>query len=261
MRGATGELSADRVVAQLGRLLKLIGLLEDRGLRRDRVVADRSAWAFTQLGLGSVVARLAPLEPRGGADWDLLGRVPTMVLGGFRHVQERQGLPPGWDEAAAEAGAGAANGAGVTSDEALVLRVVVDDRITDFLEVTQQHAAGLRAAAKTQRHSLGSVVGTLASANTRRRTAGLWTDADDRRVGIRLTPELAADIGRFLPARVQISGELARNSAGQVLSVRAEKISRVVRSQLRLVDSFGTASGHLDGLNPSEYLDAAGGWS
>jgi len=105
------------------------------------------------------------------------------------------------------------------------------------------------------------VIGTLASANTRSRRAGLWTDLDDRRVEVRLSKEQAARIGRFLPSRVQVYGELARNAAGQLLSVKAADIVSMQAMRPRLVDSFGVARGHLEGHTPTEYLDAAGGWS
>lgn len=261
LRGEPAQLDARQVISQLGNVLKLVGLLEDGLLKTPRRDADRSSWGFTSLELASVSARCAPIEPRGGADWEHISRATLALVDGFAKAGAEKVLPAGWGEEAATLGAKTAEHLGLTADRAMVLNVYEDGREVRTAEVTHRQAVNLRAASRTRLSSLGSVTGTLASANTRRGLAGLWTDLDDRRVIVRLGSTLSAEIGKHLPSRVQVRGELSRNGAGQLLSVKAEEIVPLDAPVVRLTDTFGIAAGHLGDQSSVEYLDAAGGWS
>lgn len=261
LRGAPAELEAQRVLAQMAELVKLLGLIEDAAVKAVRTDADRSTWGFTRLALGSVTAAFAPIEPRGAATWETLERTPLTLVDGFAHADAATDLPDGWTEESARIGARIAHPLGLSADRAMVLRVLVDGKETRRVEVTHRHSTNLSKAAKARRTSIGSVIGTLASVNTRRKTAGLWTDLDDRLVRVRPPDEQIADIGRYIPQRVQVFGELTRNSAGQVLCVKAERIRLLDRPSLRLVDSAGIARGWLGGEDSVAYLDRVGGWA
>lgn len=261
LRGAPAELEARNVLAQMSELIRLLGQIEDVAIKADRRDGDRSSWGFTRLAVGSVDAALAPIEPRGGADWGVLDRAPLTLVDGFAHASQAEDIPAGWTEESSRTGAKIAKPLGLNADRAMVLRVLVDGNEVRKVEVTRRHHTNLVAAAKARRASVGSALGTLASVNTRRKLAGLWTDLDDRLVRVRLNPDLVANIGEHIGQRVQVAGELTRNSAGQLLSVKADRIEALGRPTLRLVDSFGLASDHLKGEHPVTYLDRVGGWA
>jgi hypothetical protein len=141
------------------------------------------------------------------------------------------------------------------------LALIQGGDVTRKVEVTYRAAVNLKQATSTPRRSIGSLVGVLQTVSTRRgRTAGLWTQRNNRRVTVTLTDEQLADISSWLNHRVRVFGELHRNTDGQPLSVRAKRITPL-ESERRLADSGGIAAGFLEGRSPDEYLEAAGGWS
>ena len=83
LRGSVGDLDAQRVLRDLSHLVTLLGLLEDAQLRKDRQPTSRSTWGFSALGLGSVDAVIAALEPRGGASFEVLDHLPELFVSGF----------------------------------------------------------------------------------------------------------------------------------------------------------------------------------
>lgn len=255
-----GPLSARQVADHLADLVKLLVLAEDAELRRDRMPGDRSLWRFTALAAGSVSSNVVALEPRGGSDWSTLDRVPLRLVEGFAHVQTGHGLPERWDERTARTARKLAQPLGLTADRGMYLELLQGGQVTRETEVTGRAAVNLKQATRTPRRSMGSLVGDLQTVSTRRgRKAGLWTQRGNRRVTVVLTDEQLAEIGSWLN-RVRVFGELHRNSDGQPLSVRAERITPL-ESERRLADSAGIAAGFLEGRSPDGYLEAVGGWS
>jgi hypothetical protein len=256
-----GSLSARQVVDHLTGLVRLLAFAEDAELRRDRAPGDRSLWGFTHLAAGSVSSKVAALEPRGGSDWSALDRVPLRLVDGFEHMETSHGLPERWDERTARTALKLAQPLGPTAERGMHLALIQGGDVTRKVEVTYRAAVNLKQATSTPRRSIGSLVGVLQTVSTRRgRTAGLWTQRNNRRVTVTLTDEQLADIGSWLNHRVRVFGELHRNTDGQPLSVRAKRITPL-ESERRLADSGGIAAGFLEGRSPDEYLEAAGGWS
>ncbi|MDL5160188.1 hypothetical protein [Actinomycetospora termitidis] len=254
-------LPADRVLTQMQLLVQLLGLAEDSTVRKDRRAVDRTSWGFGELGLGSVHARLVPLERAQDTTQDQLNRVPLSVVSGFEHAQRSSDLPSGWGEDLATAGRRVAADLGDDPAHGMTLTLIEEGRPVRSVTITGTAAKNLKRAVDDKRTSTGSVIGTLASINTRRNQAGLWTDLDDRRVSVAIGPVPLADFAENLGLRVLVAGALTRNAVGHVLSIWPDEITRWPRGRRRLTDSAGVARGYLADEGPVEHLERVGGWA
>lgn len=258
LRGRPGDLDAQRVLRDLGKLVDLLGLLEDARLRRERKAESRSTWSFTSLGLGSIEAVIAPLEPRGGASFEVLEHVPEMAVQGFEHVEAAPRVPDGWSDGALRSAAQATQNLGADAAQAMVLTLLVDGRPQRTVEITHRASVNLRAARKAYYSSLGSVIGTLDSVSVHRRNrAGLWTDRGGRRVEVTFRNDQQIEITSMLGRRVEIWGRLSRNASDQALSVQTRSITplRSPAQARPLSELRGIAPDLTGGAEVSEYLE------
>ena len=264
LRGTVADLDAQRVLRDLTHLITLLGLLEDAQLHKDRIPTSRSTWSFNALGLGSVDAVIAPLEPRGGANFEVLDHVPELFVSGFEGVESAPVVPPAWDSRAMREAELATRSLGVSADRGMVLRLLVDGEVRRTVEVTHRAFTNARTALRTRYTSLGSVIGTLDSVSVHKsKRAGLWTDRGGRRVEVRFDPEHLDDVASLLGQRVEVWGRLSRNADDQVLSVQARRFSGLRRPSegRRLAELRGIAPKLTGGEDVERYLEHLRGTS
>lgn len=264
LRGSVADLDAQRVLGDLSHLVELLGLLEDAQLRKDRKPTSRSTWAFSSLGLGSIEAVVAPLEPRGGADFTTLDHLPEVFVAGFEDVESSPRVPAGWNTHAVREAERATRRLGVDAAHAMVLTLLVDGEPRRSVEVTHRAATNARTAIKARFNSVGSVIGTLDSVSVhRRRRAGLWTARDGRRVEIGFGTEHLDDMAKLLGQRVEVWGRLARNADDQVLSVQARRFIGLKQPDegRRLAELRGIAPNLTGGEDVDRYLEGLRGTS
>lgn len=258
LRGRPDDLDAQRGLRDLANLVDLLGLLEDARLRSERKPESRSTWSFTNLGLGSIEAVIAPLEPRGGANFEALERVPEMAVEGFERVEATPRVPDGWSDQALRKAQAATKNLGAGAARAMVLTLLVDGRAKRTVEITHRASVNLRTARKVRYSSLGSVIGTLDSVSVHgRNRAGLWTDRGGRRVEVAFGGGQQEEIASMLGRRVEIWGRLSRNSDDQALSVQARRITplRSASEARPLSELRGIAPDLTAGEQVGEYLE------
>ncbi len=259
-----GSVDAQRVLRDLSHLITLLGLLEDAQLRKDRPPASRSTWSFTALGLGSVDAVLAPLDPRGGADLTVLDRVPELFVAGFEVVESSARVPADWNTRVIREAGLATRNLGTDSAHAMVLTLLVDGQPQRSVEVTHRASVNARTAVQTRFSSLGSVVGTLDSISVHnRKRAGLWTARDGRRVEVTFEAEHLDDVASLLGRQVEVWGRLSRNADDQVLAVQARRFIGLRRpgEGRRLIELRGIAPNLTSGEDVDHYLERLRGTS
>jgi len=264
LRGSVADLDAQRVLRDLVHLIRLLGLLEDTQLRKDREPSSRSTWAFNALGLGSVNAVLAPLEPRGGADSGVLDQVPELFVLGLEDVESSPRVPKGWSIGAVREAARATQNLGTDAAHAMVLTLLVDGEAKRSVEITHRASANAKAAVKARSSSLGSVIGTLDSVSVHKRNrAGLWTARGGRRVEVSFDDDHLDSLATLLGRRVEVWGRLSRNSDDQVLSVQACRFITLQQPDegRRLADLRGIAPNLTGGDEVDVYLERLRGTS
>jgi hypothetical protein len=228
LRGPTGRMSARRVLEDLQQILNLVGELEDAQLGRYAQPRDRSTWSFSRLGVGSVEAVLAPAEPRGRATWADLKHVVFRVVEGYDEAERREVLPDGWTAEAAKPASALARGLGTTTGTGMRLRLLVDGNPVREVEVTRRAGLHLDAAVDVRRESVGSIVGTVGSITVKgRNIAGLWPDRGGPRVPLWFTDEQTSMMRDAFASRVQVSGLVRRNIAGQAVGVTVRRLERL----------------------------------
>ena len=264
LRGSVGDLDAQRVLRDLNHLVTLLGLLEDAQLRKDRQPASRSTWGFSALGLGSVDAVIAALEPRGGASFEVLDHLPELFVAGFADVESAARVPEGWSTHALREAELATRRLGTDAARAMVLTLLVDGQQQRTVEVTHRASTNARTAMKARFNSLGSVIGTLDSVSVhRRKRAGLWTTRGGRRVEVAFEAEQLDDVASLLGQHIEVWGRLSRNADDQVLSVQARRFERLRRPEegRRLSELRGIAPNLTGGVRVDQYLERLRGTS
>lgn len=264
LRGSGADLDAQRVLRDLTHLITLLGLLEDAQLRKDRRPTSRSTWSFNALSLGSVDAVIAPLEPRGGASFEVLDHVPELFVAGFEDVESSPRVPVGWDSRALRVAELATRKLGADADRGMVLTLLVDGKARRTAEITHRAATNARTAVRTRYSSLGSVIGTLDSVSVHRsKRAGLWTARGGRRVEVRFGTEHLDGVAALLGQKVEVWGPLSRNADDQVLSVQARRFIglRQPAQPRRLADLHGIAPNLTGGEDVDHYLERLRGTS
>lgn len=264
LRGSVADLDVQRVLGDLTHLVTLLGLLEDAQLHKDRKPTSRSTWSFNGLGLGSVDAVIAPLEPRGGASFEVLDHVPKLFVAGFEDVESSPRVPDGWDSRAVRAAELATRNLGTNADRGMVLTLLVDGEARRTAEITHRASTNARRAVRTRHSSLGSVTGTLDSVSVHRsKRAGLWTDRGGRRVEIRFDTEHLNEVATLLGQRVEVWGRLSRNADDQVISVQARRFIELPHRDegRQLSDLRGIAPNLTGGEDVALYLERLRGTS
>jgi hypothetical protein len=264
LRGSAGELDVQRVLHDLGSLVDLLGLLKDAQLRKDRKPASRSTWSFSALSLGSVNAVIAPLEPCGGASFEVLDHLPELCVAGFEDVESSPRVPRGWDTRALRVAEKATRNLGTDASRAMLLTLLVDNEPRRSIEVTHRASINARAAARARLNSLGSVIGTLDSVNVHSgRSAGLWTARGGRRVEVKFGPDQLDDVKNYLGQHVEVWGRIARNADDQALIVQARRFTALPAPEAgqRLSELRGIAPNLTDGESVDAYLERLRGTS
>jgi hypothetical protein len=114
---------------------------------------------------------------------------------------------------------------GTTASTGMRLRLLVDGRPVREVEVTRRAANHLEVAVKVRRESVGSIIGTIGSITVKgRNVAGLWPDRGGPRVQLWFTDEQMPVLRDALSSRVQVSGLIRRNMAGQAIGVTVRRL-------------------------------------
>lgn len=230
MPGPHARMDAAAVLDTLSRLIKTateLEIAEAGGLPN----TPRSRWRFTQLGLGSVHATIAPLEIRGPATEEVLDRVALRLVTGFATVEEKGVIPDGWSPDAAKKATAVAKGLRGDLAEGLVLTLTSDgDDVSDIApaRVTQRASAHLKDALTVKRESIGSVAGIIGSINVHRRNvAGLWPERGGARLEVNFDDPDLDRVRDALGHRVLVAGRLKRNGVGQVVRLTMRTLERL----------------------------------
>jgi len=264
LRGSAGELDVQRVLHDLSHLVDLLGVLEDAQLRKDRKPTSRSTWSFSALSLGSVNAVIAPLEPRGGASFEVLNHLPELCVAGFADVESSPRVPRGWNTLALSVAEKATRNLGTDANRAMLLTLLVDGEPRRSTEVTHRASINARVAAEARLNSLGSVIGTLDSVNVHSgRSAGLWPARRGRRVEVKFGPDQLDDVKNHLGQHVEVWGRIARNADDQALIVQARRFTALPTPDAgqRLGELRGIAPNLTDGESVDAYLERLRGTS
>ncbi|WP_326555146.1 hypothetical protein [Micromonospora sp. NBC_01813] len=169
LSGSNGGMDARQALVRLEEVLDLLADLEDADRRRPvgQRRVPRSTWTFARLGLGSVRAALAPLEPGPGATYDELDALNVRAVDGFEQVEGAELLPDGWGVNAARTARRLAGRLGATPDTGMRLSLIVDGQVSKTVAVTRRASVNLDRALKVRRESIGSVSGSIDSMSVR----------------------------------------------------------------------------------------------
>jgi len=107
-----------------------------------RLGGSCSTWSFSALGVGSVDAVIAALEPSGGASFEVLDQLPELFVAGFADVESAARVPAGWSIRAVREAGLATRKLGTDAARAMVLTLLVDGQQQRTVEVT--HRVGPR---------------------------------------------------------------------------------------------------------------------
>lgn len=252
--GPHARMDAEAVVQTLSRLLRTASELEVAqvgGAER----TPRSRWTFSELGLGSVHATLAPLEARGPATAEVLDKVVLKLVTGFAEAETSSAIPDGWSPDAAKRAKTVADGLRGDLSEGLVLRLVSDSRSEPMPSATVSRRASehLKEALSIRQESIGSVSGIIGSVNVHRRNvAGLWPERGGARLEVTFENRDLDRIRDALGHRVLVAGRLKRNGVGQVVRMSMRTIERLPEQAEALHRMYGldpTLTGDLSTLS------------
>ncbi|MEH0823429.1 MULTISPECIES: hypothetical protein [unclassified Micromonospora] len=252
-------------------LLRLEGLLDllaelEAGERIEdaagrRRPAPRSRWTFSDLGLGSIRAALAPLEPRPGGSFDAMDEVPVRAVDGFLQAEEEEIVPDGWSVTAARKARALTRHFGVTEQSGMRLSLIVDGLPKKTILVTRRSSVHLTRALQIRRESIGSVTGRIDSMSVHKKPyAGLWAKRGGRRIQVDLPSDDLVDVARdALGKDVTVRGRIRRNDAGQILLLRASSIEPLPEATEPLVELAGAFPDLTGGQDPVTYLEGLRG--
>ncbi|HZN17884.1 MAG TPA: hypothetical protein VFB84_06790 [Micromonosporaceae bacterium] len=265
LAGPAGAVDARQALVRLSELLDLLAALEHASVdvHATRRPPARSKWTFSDLGLGSVRAALAPLEPRPGASFDDLDQVPLRAVEGFARVEDEERLPDGWSVDAARKARTLAAHFGATPETGMRLALLVNGEQRTAVHVTRRAAVNLSRALQVRRESIGSLTGRIDSMSLHAKPyAGLWRVRGGNRVIIELpNGDLVEQARHALGQRVQVHGRISRNEAGQILHLRATTIEVLPDESYAppLTHLVGADPDITGGMEPVQYLEALRG--
>jgi|GEM_PF-2848067 len=258
--GPVGGMDARQALVRLEEVLDLLADLEDADRRRPvgQRRVPRSTWTFARLGLGSVRAALAPLEPGPGATYDELDALNVRAVDGFEQVEGAELLPDGWGVNAARTARRLAGRLGATPDTGMKLSLIVDGQVRKSVAVTRRASVNLDRALKVRRESIGSVSGSIDSMSVRTKPfLGLWSPRGEGRIKVDLPPQLVEAAKQALGHNAAVRGRIKRNAAGQILGMRATSIEILpaVADAPPLLGLVGADQDLTGGLSPLAYLE------
>jgi hypothetical protein len=242
------HLDAHKALAGLNKLLQVLAAAEGIGNRG----AKRISWQFAHLGVGSVEAGIVPLELPPGHE---VQAAFAHIVDGFAEAEEREGVPAGWTEDLARYARDLIGDADV---EGLILEMRRDgkaDRRVRATRTARNHLdAGLR---QGHRESIGSLIGHLDSIHVHDRyEARLWPDRGGPPVLIRFDSDLVEHVKDHLGTRVEASGRIRRDGAGNVVSLKLKDLERLADfdDSPPLSDLVGLDPNFTGGKTAVEYL-------
>jgi len=249
--GPAGTEDARQALKVLDRVLSLLGHLENAQTHRD----GSSPWGFTGLGLGSVVATLAPSEAGAVSKPKVLTNVMRLTVEGFEQAEREEGVPEGWDYDAAGAGAEISHLLGQLRLPELKLDLLENQIPVRSVVVTRVSEQHLRRAMRRRQHSIGSVIGRIDSITVHDRfEAGLWPEAGGSRVAVKFTAAQRADVAAVLGKRIEASGGIERSSTGQVIAIKLRAIDLLADEAPPLTDLVGLDLNLTGGRDLDDYL-------
>lgn len=255
--GAEGAADAWRAVAALQRLLVVLGQLEDVELRQDVGGGERSKWGFKELRLGSLMATVAPSQPRRGASLDTMSSALDRAVEGFAVAEERPGIPPGWNMIVAQTGAELARMFSAIESAGLRLELIRDGHTIRQVTVTRTAEQHLSAGLRVRHKSIGSVIGHLDSATLHgRREASLWLGRSKERVVVAFEARDVDAVRAAWGRRVEVVGVLERDPDGRLVKVRMRSLE-ILAGEVDsppLPELIGLDPDMTDGLDAADYL-------
>ncbi|TDU89185.1 hypothetical protein EV138_2745 [Kribbella voronezhensis] len=250
-------MDAEAVVETLDQLLKTIVELEVAQVR-GALKAPRSRWRFTNLGLGSLHATLAPLKVEESSSEAILDVAALRLVKGFAVAETEDVIPEGWTPTAVRRGRTLANGLKHHLPDGVTLTLVRNgEPVPDVptARVTSEVAVHLKNALDVRQESIGSVVGMIGSINIHRRSvAGLWPERGGSRLEVTFNAEDLDAVRAALGQRVLVAGRLKRNGAGQIVRLDMRTLELLPTDHESLRELYGLDRELTDGLSSLEYL-------
>lgn len=237
---------ARKAVAALDKLLRVVTTAD----ATRRKSGKPAAWRFSRLALGSVAAGIAP--PSGDSDAATLF---DQIVAGFGEAEEREGIPAGWTSALARTARDLIDGA---ENHEVQLEALRDDQPVRSVRATivaRRHLdAGLT---RGHRDSIGSVIGHLDSISVHdKNEARLWPERGGPPVLVRFSSDDLDCVKSYLGERVEASGRLRRDQAGQLVSVQLRTLERLpsIDDSPPLTELIGLDPDFTGGVSSAEYL-------
>jgi hypothetical protein len=245
-------------LAVLEKLLALLGQIEDVVLNKHAARGDeRTVWGFTNVGLGSLTATLAPNRPKRGATSSTLADVAARAVAGLAAAEAHEGLPEHWDRHAGATGADLAQMLGLLPSDGLQVELLTDGKPVRAVRVTRHAGEHLRSGLQVRRQSIGSVIGRLETASLHeKREAGLWLERGRDRVAVQFRDDQVDVIRGAWGKRVEVAGRVTRDVDGRPLSVKMTSLEILPDTgQGRpLTELVGLDPSLTGGRDPQDYL-------
>ncbi|MFJ8347615.1 OB-fold nucleic acid binding domain-containing protein [Streptomyces sp. NPDC094153] len=184
-------------------------------------------WTFTQLGLGSTRAALAPLYVPDDSSYDRVDRVLHQTVTGFAAAEASPEIPQDWTASAAQLGVAVARTLGASRDVGMRLVLRTDGETVLEAEVTERARRHLRDAIKARYTSIGSRRGHLGGlSDTRGKLrAVLWSEVGHERIPLVCEGEQREQLRQAWGRdRVEVTGRITENAQGQVVSIKVDEI-------------------------------------
>jgi hypothetical protein len=184
-------------------------------------------WTFTQLGLGSTRAALAPLQVPEASSYEQVDRVLHQTVEGFAAAEDRPEIPSDWTMHAAQFGILVARTLGASREVGMHLALRVNDTIVAEAEVTERARRNLSNAVKARYTTHGSRRGHLGGLSD---TGGhlkavLWSEVGHERIPLICGKEHREQLRQaWGHDRVEVTGLITENAQGQVVKIKVEDI-------------------------------------
>jgi hypothetical protein len=227
LRGPHAGMDAADTLKAVETLLRLLKELESTEIGRSRRRPGHTRWTFTQLGLGSTRAALAPLHVPEESSYEQVDRVLHQAVTGFAAAESGPEIPPDWTADAAKLGMAIARTLGASRDVGMRLVLRADGEPVLEAEVTERAGRNLKDAIKARYTSIGSRRGHLGGLSDARGKlrAVLWSDVGHERIPLICEREQREQLRQaWGHDRVEVTGRITENAQGQVVSIRVHSI-------------------------------------
>jgi hypothetical protein len=251
VHGEIDTIDAGRVLAGLSHLHGLVKNLGGGELQ------------FTHLKSGSIDTGFTSLSTATDHT-ELVSRTDTAfgrLVAGLKAAEARPEVPGSWDDSAVKDGLATAEKLGTFTDSGADLILRDGRRVVDRVTVTGATSANLRAATKTTRTTIGSVIGRLDSLNVHgKREARVWPDRNGPAVVVHFSQGQINEVRDAVGQRVEVRGKLTRDYRDRPVRLQLRAITR-----LKTRDEsprLGTGAGIAPGAVTStlkEYLETVRG--